>query len=31
MMKWTEKTIKYKNKYMKTMKEFLKKLRKEWR
>ena len=25
MMRWTETTLKYKHKYMKTMKEFLKK------
>ena len=28
MMKWTEKALKYKDKYMKTMKEFLKKTKK---
>ena len=27
MMKWTETTLKYKHKYMKTMKEFLKKIK----
>ena len=29
MMRWTETTLKYKHKYMKTMKEFLKKERKK--